>query len=187
MGQHFPTSLGASERQLNIAVGYGVGVGLPLLFVLVFGLPMLWAGHYSSGVKFSALPFVVVGILMWVRQYRPVGLTLTEDKILVKRTVGSLKVANLGNVISVGRSELPPNVSRGVGGGGSQGLHGSWGTFRSEEHGEFRAWLTNSENVVEIQLIDGSYVFVTPDEPEEFIKALAASRRRLGAEIEQRG
>lgn len=186
MEQQFASSLGNAERQLLLAVGYGVGLGLPLLFALVFGVPRLLTGHIGAGLTSIAVPVLLAGLLLWARRFRPVGISLTEDAIVINRPVGPMTVAAIRDVVHAARRTNPPNVSRGVRGIASQGFYGSWGSFRSDEHGEFSAWLTDSANVVELQLENGSYAFVTPDAPDEFITAILLAGFQMGKTIDPR-
>jgi hypothetical protein len=166
MTQYFPSSLGTNERQLNVSVWYGVGVGLPSLFAVVFGIPILWLGDYLFGAVLIAMPFVSLVQLKRLERHRPIQLTAIAE------------------IRSVKRLDSPPVVSHAVDRDSSQGFHGSWGTFRSKEHGDFTGCLTNASNMVELQRNDGYFIFLTPDEPEEFIAALVEGGRRLGVEIE---
>ena len=59
---------------------------------------------------------------------------------------------------------------------GIGGLFAFIGTFRNELLGVYRAYATDGENAVVLD-INGSTIVVTPDSPGEFVKAVLAQSR----------
>ena len=102
-----------------------------------------------------------------------------DDKALYEVVDGKVLVHRLGwstrlDLSQLQQIEANPSVMVGsIRLMGIGGLFAFLGTFRNELLGVYRAYATDGENAVVLDL-NGSMVVVTPDSPTEFVKAVLA-------------
>ena len=170
----FSASLGARERLLTHAVGYGVGIGLPVLlgatFALAFSQPLL-------------LLFPVPFVLAFGMPYflRPRGYAVNSGEIAVIRTVGrtSVPLDRVRAVLSPATS--PPGLSIGL--ARVEGIHGTFGRYWNKTWGRYQVFITNHVNTVELRLENGSRVILSPDDSKAFLVAVRTVASARGIPI----
>jgi len=171
----FSASLGARERLLTYAVGYGVGIGVPLIlgisFSIGFSRPLLLLFSVPFMLAFGAPYF-----------FRPTGYAVTSSEIAVIRAIGRKRIPldAVSEVLSPVTS--PPGFSIGL--ARVDGIHGTFGSYWNKTWGRYQVFITNHLNKVEVRLEDGSRVIISPDDPMAFIDAVRKAALELGITIE---
>jgi len=173
--QEFPAHLGPRERLLTWGVGYGVGLGVPLVLGISFAI-----GFGDPRVLLFPLPFMLAFGIPYF--FRPRGYGVNKEGIRIQRIAGAVLIP-LAEVQAALHPATRPNRPI-VGIARVEGLHGTFGTFRSRDWGRFRLYVTDHRNVVELRLEDGSRVIVSPDDPAAFLQELDRTARMAGSRIE---
>jgi len=171
----FSASLGPRERLLTYAVGYGVGIGVPLILGICFA-----AGFSKPLLLLFPVPFVLAfGALYF---FRPTGYAVTSSEIAVIRANGRKRISldAVREVLSPAKS--PPGFSTGL--ARVEGIHGTFGSYWNKTWGRYQVFVTNHLNKVEVRLEDGSRVILSPDDPMAFIDAVRKAALELGITIE---
>jgi len=172
--EFFPAHLGARERLLTWGVGYGVGMGVPLVlgvsFAIGFGEP--WALLFP-------LPFMLAFGTPYF--FRPTGYGVGEEGVLIRRAAGGLRIPLAEVHAALHPATRPEGPMIGI--ARVEGLHGTFGTFRSRDWGRFRMYVTDHRNLVELRLADGSRLILSPDDPAGFLAALERTGREAGMDI----
>ena len=171
----FSASLGARERLLTYAVGYGVGIGVPLILGVSFAV-----GFSQPLILLFPVPFVLVFGAPYF--FRPTGYAVTSSEIVVIRATGRKRIPleAVREVISPATS--PPGFSIGL--ARVEGIHGTFGSYWNKTWGRYLVFVTNHLNRVEVRLEGGSRVILSPDDPIAFIDAVRKEALELGITIE---
>lgn len=142
-----------------------------LAFVALFVVIIMRAGPYASWVLIAVL--LLAGFLS-VRGY-----SVVDGDVLVHR----LGWSNRFKLAQLQRIEATPGIMMGsVRVMGVGGLFSFLGTFRNQILGVYRAYATDGDNAVVLNL-DGSTIVVTPDSPGEFVNAILAQTGRIDSEV----
>ena len=111
-----------------------------------------------------------MGVLILAAFLSVRGYSVVDGKVLVHRLGWSTRL----DLSQLQQIEANPSVMVGsIRLMGIGGLFAFLGTFRNELLGVYRAYATDGENAVVLDL-NGSMVVVTPDSPTEFVKAVLA-------------
>jgi hypothetical protein len=170
----FSASLGARERLLTYAVGYGVGIGVPLAlgmsFAIGFSRPLLLLFPVPFMLAFGAPYF-----------FRPTGYTVTLSEIAVIRAIGRKRIPLEAVREVVSPATSPPGFSIGL--ARVEGIHGTFGSYWNKTWGRYQVFVTNHLNRVEVRLEDSSRVILSPDDPTAFLDAVRKAALELGITI----
>lgn len=170
----FSASLGARERLLTFAAGYGVGIGVPLIlgvsFAVGFSQPLLLLLPISFVLVFGAPYF-----------FRPTGYAVTPSEIAVIRPIGRKRIPleAVREVLSPATS--PPGFSIGL--ARVEGIHGTFGSYWNKNWGRYQVFVTNHLNRVELRLEGGSRVILSPDDPIALVDTVRQAGLALGITI----
>ena len=171
----FSASLGARERLLTYAVGYVVGIGLPLILGICFAV-----GFSQPLILLFPVPFVLAFGAPYF--FRPTGYAVTSSEIAVIRAIGRKRIAleTVREIVSPATS--PPGCSIGL--ARVEGIHGTFGSYWNKTWGRYQVFVTNHLNTVEVRIEGGSRVILSPDDPMAFIEAVRRAALELGITIE---
>ena len=171
----FSASLGLRERLVTYGVGYGVGIGLPLILGICFAV-----GFSQPLILLFPVPFVLAFGAPYF--FRPTGYAVTSSEIAIIRAIGQKRIP-----LEVVRELLnpatsPPGMSIGL--ARIEGIHGTFGSYWNKTWGRYQVFVTNHLNTVEVRLEDGSRVILSPDDPGAFVEAVRKEALELGITIE---
>lgn len=173
----FPATLGVRERLLTFAVGFGVGIGVPLVlglaFAVAFSQPFMLLFPVPFMLAFGAPYF-----------FRPKGYRVVPCEISVLRAVGPKRIPIASVHIVVSPASRPAGSSVGL--ARVEGIYGTFGSYWNKGWGHYRVYVTNHENMVELVLDDGSRLIVSPDAPRDFVARVCEIGHECGKEIEFR-
>jgi len=102
--------------------------------------------------------------------YRPMGYTLTEKELVIKRPIGNVKIprVSIAEVTPVRRGKIAWAIRTfGVG-----GVFGYYGSFYNFSIGRMTWYMTNLNNALLIKTSSGRKILISPDESESFQLAL---------------
>jgi len=171
----FPATLGPRERLLTYAVGYSVGILVPLIlgvsFAIGFSQPLLLLFPFPFMLAFGA-PIL----------FRPRGYTVKPCEINVVRTVGPkrLPLEELRSVVRPATN--PPGASIGL--ARVEGIHGRFGSYWNRSWGRYQVYVTNQSNAVELLFEDSHRVILSPDDPDAFISAVERTAFECGLDVD---
>ena len=174
----FSASLGARERLVTYAAGYGVGIGVPLILGVSFAV-----GFSQPLILLFPVPFLLAFGVPYF--FRPTGYAVTPSEIAVIRTIGrkSIPLDRVREVLSPASS--PPGFSIGL--ARVEGIHGTFGSYWNKTWGRYQVFVTNHFNKVEVRLENGSRVILSPDDPMAFLTAVRTVASERGITIEVNG
>ena len=136
-----------------------------LAFLAIIAVVVFRAGPYAS--------WVVLGVLLLASFLSVRGYSVVNGQILIHR----LGWSNSLDLAKLQRIEANPGAMMGsVRVFGVGGLFSFLGTFRNQILGVYRAYATDSDNAVVLDL-NGSTVVVTPDSPGDFVNSVLAQNR----------
>ena len=171
----FSASLGERERLVTYAVGYGVGIGVPLIFGVSFAV-----GFSQPLILLFPVPFVVAfGVPYFLR---PTGYAVTDGEIVVIRIIGrkSIPLDQVREVINPASIAPGLNIVLAC----VEGIHGTFGSYWNKTWGRYQVFVTNHLNSVELRLEDGSRVILSPDDPMAFLSAVRTMASERGIAID---
>jgi hypothetical protein len=171
----FSASLGARERLLTYAVGYGVGIGVPLILGVSFAV-----GFSQPLILLFPVPFVLAFGAPYF--FRPTGYAVTSSEIAVIRAIGRKRIPLEAVCEVLSPATSPPGFSIGL--ARVEGIHGTFGSHWNKTWGRYQVFVTNHLNKVELRLEDGSRVILSPDDPMAFIDAVRKATFERGITIE---
>jgi len=170
----FPARLGTRERLITYAVGYGVGIGVPLVLGVGFAV-----GFREPRLLLFPLPFAIAFGLPYF--LRPTGFGVTRDEISILRRVGAKRIAlrEIRQVVSPAADPEGPviGIAR------VEGIHGSFGVYWNRGWGRYRAYVTDARKKVELRLSNASRVIISPDDPVAFLRAVRRAAEESGAPV----
>ena len=159
----FPASLARKEKLITYLVGFGVGMGIPMVLGLSFAI-----GFQEPWLLLFPLPFVLAFGAPYF--FRPLGFAVTNNAILILRPLGSRRIQlDKLQEIRVPATQ-PPGATIGL--MRVQGLYGTFGSFWNKHWGKFYVYVTNQANAVELRLTNGSRIIISPDDPQAFVQAV---------------
>lgn len=170
----FPGALGTRERLVTYGVGYGVGIGVPLALGVSFAV-----GFGEPAFLLVPLPFSIGLLTIFI--FRPTGFAVANGEIVVTRLVHSIRVP-LGNIRAIA---LPATRAKGfsIGIFRVEGIYGTFGSYWNRHWGRFHVYITDYTKRVEIRLLNGSRIIVSPDDPSGFVLAIRQAAARSGVSI----
>ena len=171
----FSASLGPRERLLTYAVGYGVGIGVPLILGISFAV-----GFSQPLILLFPVPFVLAFGAPYF--FRPTGYAVTSSEIVVIRALGRKRIPLEAVCEILSPATSPPGFSIGL--ARVEGIHGTFGSYWNKTWGRYQVFVTNHLNRVEVRLEGGSRVILSPDDPMAFIDAVRKAALELGISIE---
>lgn len=170
----FPARLGARERLVTYAVGYGVGVGVPLVlgvcFAIAFGKPWL---------LLFPLPFILAFGSAYL--FRPTAFAVLRDGVAILRPVGPRRFPLRGLRQVVVPASTPEGSTIGL--ARVDGLHGRFGLYWNRNWGRFRVYITDPDKTIELRFEDIGRVIISPDDPGAFLRALHAAVEALAVDV----
>lgn len=135
---------------------------LTLVIVLAIGSPI------PGGL--IALIMLVLGLLLWIREYRIENGKVIIQSILWKK---SLDLSKLERV-----RYFPGGIGSSIRVMGSGGFFGFIGYFRSQEFGNYTAFVTDPNNSVFLELPD-TRIVISPDDPIRFVTLVENEYTRI--------
>jgi hypothetical protein len=171
----FSATLGARERLLTYAVGYGVGIGVPVVLSVGFYL-----GFAQPWILLIPLPFLLAFGAPWL--FRPTGYALTSGEIIIMRLLLPRRIPldTVREIVSP--ASEPPGLSIGL--FRVEGIHGTFGSYWNKAWGRYRVYVTDERNQVEIRSHSGSRVILSPDDPAAFVSAVRLAGAADGLTID---
>ena len=171
----FSASLGPRERLLTYAVGYGVGIGVPLILGVSFAV-----GFSQALILLFPVPFVLAFGTPYF--FRPTGYAVTSSEIAVIRAIGRKRIPLEAVRELLSPATSPPGFSIGL--ARVEGIYGTVGSYWTKTWGRYQVFVTNDLNRVEVRLEGGSRVILSPDDLMAFIDAVRKAALELGITIE---
>jgi hypothetical protein len=114
--------------------------------------------------------YVVLGIVLLAALFTVRGYSVVDGQLLVHRLGWATKF----DLAALSSAEVNPGATLGsVRALGIGGLFGFVGRFRNETLGLYRAYATDDQNTVVLD-VGGQKVVVTPEDPEQFVAAVEA-------------
>lgn len=165
----YSATLGTRERLVTYAVGFGVGVGVPLVLGVSFGL-----GFSNPFFFLMPAPFALVVLLLSL--LRPVEFSLDGRSLNIHRHIGARSISLKGLRTIHHPATRPPSTNIGL--VASHGFFGVFGLFWNKEWGRYHVFVTDSRNQVELVWEDGQRLILSPDNPVDFI---ATARKVVAA------
>lgn len=171
---HFPCPLGTREKLSTLIVGYGVGIGIPLILGIVFST----AFHHTAALVF---PLVFAAVLLVCYLLHPTALVVAPEGLTVARRM-------MPYFIPMERLEAvayPASRPTGftVGLARVVGIYGTFGIFWNRGWGVFRVFITDQSRQVELVLDGDSHVIVSPADPAGFVSAVRAAASQAGVTL----
>jgi len=123
-----------------------------------------------------ALLIIIPLILILATIFAPSRFILTDDMLVVKGLVGSVKVP----YVEISEAQFKPEewslwklrfCS-------SFGYLGWWGPSWDRKYGKFSMYVTNGHNLVVVKTKVGKMYWISPSRPEEFVGKLNEARKR---------
>ncbi|RLF18596.1 MAG: hypothetical protein DRZ82_07960 [Thermoprotei archaeon] len=112
---------------------------------------------------------LTIGILVITYLLSPREYQLTRDAIIVKKTIGTIRIPYKAiKSIEIIR-KLP---GKGIRLWASGGLYGFFGLFYFKDYGKVRVYVTNRHKVVLIRMKDDVPYMISPKDPKEFLEKL---------------
>lgn len=135
--------LGSRERLVTYTVGFGVGLGLPLLLGIIFSITLqnpLW--------YLLPLPFLLAVLIG--RIFRPGGFEISPNRqfLHILRRIGPKHISLTGLIRATPHPTPLPGGSLGL--LSSQGYFGSYGYFWNRQRGVFQLHSSNSPNLIKL-------------------------------------
>jgi hypothetical protein len=174
----FPATLGTREKLSTFIVGYGVGIGIPLILGIVFST----AFHQTAALLF---PLVFASVLLLCYLLHPTGFVVTAKEITVVRHLMPYAVA-LNRLESIACPASRPEGFT-IGLLRVVGIYGTFGIFWNRGWGVYRVFVTDHSKQVELALTGGSHVIVSPADPAAFVAAVRNSASRAGVALKPGG
>jgi hypothetical protein len=170
----FPARLAPRQLLLSRTLAYGVGLLLPALIGLfvaaVYG--EFWA---------LVLPVPFALILAIAGAYRPRGFQVDADRVAVLRRIGPIEW--MLSDIAVLRAPPAWAGSKPVAVLATRGLFGTFGWFWNREWGMHRIYMTDPAEAVEIELVSGRHIVVTPHPYRAFMTAVRDAANAAGVTL----
>jgi hypothetical protein len=159
----FPATLHPKEKLITYLVGFGVGIGVPTVLGISFAL-----GFQEPWLLLFPLPFALAFGAPYF--FRPLGFAVTNDAIFIMRPLGSRRI----QLETLQEIRVPAAYPSGttIGLMRVQGLYGTFGSFWNRHWGKFEVYVTNQDNMIELGLINGSRIIISPDDSQAFVQAV---------------
>jgi hypothetical protein len=172
----FPATMGSREKLVTLGVGFGVGLGLPVLMGTHFAVLF-----HERFLLLFPVPFMIAFGL--VAGFRPTAFVLSQDSVIVQRPFGPVSLP----FETISAVKRPPDnpigmVIRLL---GVSGIFGEFGIYWNRNWGIFRLFVSNHQNRVELLMTNGSRVQLSPDQPNRFVADLIGASSRVGVPIRQ--
>lgn len=169
--ERFGATLSRAMRIATWAIGYGVGLGIPLIVA---------ASIYrtSHDPRILCLPLVFVAILGVAYSFRPSDFSVTPDSLRVERPIGAV-VVPLSQIAAV-TSARPFLSGRTLGLFRVSGFYGAYGRFWNRAVGSFDAYLTGQPGMIAIRRLKGRPLVISPDDLPGLLDALERRARASG-------
>ncbi|TQV72840.1 hypothetical protein FLL45_15350 [Aliikangiella marina] len=135
-------------------------VALPIVLLVLIPVAL-----FSLAAISLMIPIAILLACFW---YRVTGYQLDSRELTIKRLVFDF-IIPLDEIESVEFDQTAMKRSLRMFGNG--GLFGFYGYFRNDRYGSFRAFVTDSQNVVVIKTSEKIFM-VSPDKPEKFVNKL---------------
>lgn len=136
-----------------------------VLAALLLGLVFL-----QGAPRLIVAAILLASFLLMVRGY-----SIQNGRLYIHRLAwnNSFSLAELKDV------EACPDITNGsIRLFGIGGMFSSTGSFRNQELGNYRAYLTDSKNAVVLTFSNECFV-ISPDDPEEFVRVVREEYRRV--------
>jgi len=123
----------------------------------------------------KALPVIPISltlILLIAYAFRPNNYSISDDKLLIHRMVGDVKImrSDIKSVEMIDESKVKNSIRT----FGSGGFFGSYGKFWNSTLGSMTWYVTRKNNFVLVETNDGKKIILTPDKPEELVYSLSS-------------
>lgn len=168
----FGASMSTKNRLITCGVGWGVLLGVPTSLGLLFAV-----GMGETGALF--LPAMAVAGMGLIQAFRTRGCAVDREGVTVKRILRPLSIPP-EELAEVRTDPGAPEVT--VHRRALNGFYGMHGTFWNRDLGNFRMYVTNPDNVVEIVTREGGHVFISPDDTSGFVSHLETQLRESGSD-----
>jgi hypothetical protein len=165
MAKHFSASLDTVSKIITGLVG-----PIFTLFPLYFFISLrnhpdkAYMPYYIGIIIFLWIAFAFC-FLYWVKGY-----TIENGQLIIHRRIGDkmYDLQNFKSAESITKLEMG-FVIRILGNGG---VFGYTGFFTSKKHGRMQWFVTSQEKLMIIEMRDGKYICISPDDGAGFVKAL---------------
>ncbi len=133
-----------------------------------------FSGRAGAAVGAAGIVLVVTAVVTLVISWAlaPRGYRVSPEGLEILRNVGAVRVAR-ERLVSADRVELTPGqLLKGLRLFGAGGVFGTFGWFWQANLGVFRAYVTRSDRLVRVGLLNGRPIVLSPDDPDGFVAAL---------------
>jgi hypothetical protein len=157
----FTTSLDQSTKITTSAV--------LVLIVGIVGFSIYKIGQTDQQILLiSIIPIIIICLIAY--SFRPNNYSVSEDKLLIHRMIGDVKImrSEIQSVEIIDESKVRNSIRT----FGSGGFFGSYGKFWNSTLGKMTWYVTRKDNFVLVITNDEKKILLTPDEPEEFVAFL---------------
>jgi hypothetical protein len=170
----FPARLAPRQLLLSRTLGYGAGILLPALIGLFIAAVY---GEYWA----LLLPIPFLFVLAIADAFRPRGFLIDTDSIAVVRRIGPV----IWSLPELAILRAPPQWSgnKPVAVLATRGLFGTYGWFWNRDWGMHRIYITDPAEAVEIELINGRRIVITPSSHREFVATLREAAKSAGISL----
>jgi hypothetical protein len=142
-----------------------------ILVVVIIGVAVDLTGQSDPEILWiTIIPIALICLITY--SFRPNNYTISDDKLLIHRLVGDVKI--MRNSIKSVEIVDEAKVSNSIRTFGVGGFFGSFGKFWNSELGKMTWYVTRKDNSVIVILNDKNKIILTPDEPDEFVFALSS-------------
>jgi hypothetical protein len=138
--------------------------------IICFGIPLIGLTNYSSfpGPLLWSMMLLPLLLVVGTAPFMVRGYTVTDGAIIIHRLGWSFRL----ELAALQTIEADPNALNGsIRLAGNGGLFAFCGWFRNAKLGTYRAFCTDAAHAVVLRYPDRTIV-VTPDQPENFVKAV---------------
>ena len=140
-----------------------------VIFAICIGIQLTLTNSGNSGISLL-VTIILSATYAGAFLFRPLGYEISPDAVIIQRPVKNVQIPlhSVAGVELISRDQLRYTIRTfGVG-----GLFGYYGRFANRTIGSMTWYATRRDRNVLLTLGNGQKILLTPDEPEQFIRAL---------------
>ncbi len=162
-------------KEFEISLDKKAKTGTVLIFViitmvLISFIPRLENGDTRSIVLFVIIIVFDIAVFLLPYLYRPLKYIVTENELIIKRLIKPVVIdlSEIKKITPLSREDMIGTIRV----FGSGGVFGYFGKFRNKRYGMMTLYTTRTDNRVHILTSEGKNIILSPDNVDEFIKAV---------------
>ena len=157
------------ERNVRVVTAVTALVAVLVPVVLLLGQP-------RGVLVLVASPALLVALVALPLVLSPAGYAVGSGDLAVLRRGTRPLLFPLGSLLAARQTAMPRSLRM----LGSGGMFGWWGRFANRDWGRFKAYATDRRRGVLLEWPQGFKLFVSPEDPEAFCRAVLARSGRKG-------